>query len=270
MSRIRTLIVDDERLARRAVRGFLERDPEIEVVGEAADGEPAMALITTLHPQLVFLDVQMPNLSGLEMLGQVEEAARPEVVFVTAYDHHAVAAFDANAVDYVLKPFSDTRFAAALERAKRRVRGGASANVEKVVRLFLSQLQAAEAGALPVPAPPAPAPAPRAGEDERLVVKADGELHFIPQQDLRWVEAQGDFVKLHLRDRTLFVRMTMARMEKVLSPSLFVRIHRSTIVNIRCIRRVVPLMERNLGAKLDDGTVLSISDNFRSVVKRFS
>ena len=267
MSRIRTLIIDDERLARRAVRGLLERDPEIEVVGEAGDGEPALALITELHPQLIFLDVQMPNLSGLEMLGQVGESARPEVVFVTAYDQHAVAAFDANAVDYVLKPFSDSRFSAALERAKGRVRGGTSANVEKVVRLFLSQLQAAEAGA--IQASP-PAPAPRANEDERLVVKADGELHFIPQQDLRWVEAQGDFVKLHLKDRTLFVRMTMARIEKVLSPAQFVRIHRSTIVNMRCIRRVVHLMERNLGAKLDDGTVLSISDNFRSAVKRFS
>jgi two-component system, LytTR family, response regulator len=266
MSRIKALIVDDERLARRAVRGLLERDPDIEVVGEAADGEPALALITALRPELVFLDVHMPNLSGLEMLGRLGAEARPEFVFVTAYDQHAVAAFDANAVDYVLKPFSDSRFAAALERAKGRVRGGASADVEKVVRLLLSQLKAAEAGAAPLRAP---APA-NASEDERLVVKANGELHFILQADLRWVEAQGDFVKLHLKEKTLFVRMTMARIEKALSAARFARIHRSTIVNMRCIRRVVPLMARNLGAKLDDGTVLTISDNFRSVVKRLS
>jgi two-component system LytT family response regulator len=263
MNRIKALIVDDERLARRAVRGLLERDPDIEVVGEAADGEPALALIAAFQPALVFLDVQMPKLSGLEMINRLQ-APRPEVVFVTAYDQHAVAAFEANAVDYVLKPFSDGRFAAALERAKGRLRGPASANVEEAVRLLLSQLRAAEGIKAPYPAPGA------AAEDERLVVKADGELHFIAQSDLRWVEAQGDFVKLHLKDRTLFTRMTMARIEKALSPARFVRIHRSTIVNMRCIRRVVPLMERNLGAKLDDGTVLSISDNFRSAVKRFS
>jgi two-component system LytT family response regulator len=264
MSRIKALIVDDERLARRAVRVFLERDPEIEVVGEASDGEPALALIAALQPELIFLDVQMPKLSGLEMLGRVGGTPRPEVVFVTAYDQHAVAAFDANAVDYVLKPFSNARFAAALERAKGRLRGGASANVEKVVRLLLSQLKAAEAGAAPHPV------SARASEDERLVVKAGGELHFIRQSDLRWVEAQGDFVKLHLKERTLFVRMTMARIERALSPALFVRIHRSTIVNMRCVRRVGPLVERSLGAKLDDGTVLTISDNFRSTVKHFS
>jgi two-component system LytT family response regulator len=266
MSRIKVLIVDDERLARRAVRGLLERDPDIEVVGEAADGEPALALITTLQPDLVFLDVQMPKLSGLEMLARMNGTPPPEVVLVTAYDQHAVAAFDANAVDYVLKPFSNARFAAALERAKGRLRGGSSTDMEKVVRLLLTQLKAAETGTAPFPAPAQG----RASEDERLVVKTDGELHFLRQSDLRWVEAQGDFVKLHLKERSLFVRMTMARIEKALSPALFVRIHRSTIVNMRCVRRVGPMVERTLGAKLDDGTVLTISDNFRSAVKRFA
>jgi two-component system LytT family response regulator len=261
MDRIRTLIVDDEKPARRALRGLLDKDADIEVVGEAMDGERALELVRELSPQLVFLDVQMPILSGLEMLEQLGAAttARPEIIFVTAYDHYALTAFDLHAVDYLVKPFTDARFRTALDRAKTRLRRGSLAATEEALHALLAQLRAM---GTPV-APPAPA-----NEYARLVVKADGELHFLNQRDVRWVEGQGDFVKIHLRERRLLVRLTMNKVESLLDPAQFVRIHKSAIVNLSFVRRVVPMLARSHGMELDDGTALPIGPSYRGVLER--
>src|SRR5450432_2905700 len=206
MERIKTLIVDDEKPARRALRGLLEKDREIEIAGEAADGEQALELIRKLRPQLIFLDVQMPMLTGIEMLEQLPPAGRPEIVFVTAYDNHALAAFDLHAVDYLVKPFSDSRFQAAVERAKQRLRDDQRSLTEQTLRALLAHLQQAGGGV-----------APPANEYARLVVKADGQLHFLNQRDIRWIEGQGDFVKIHLKDHgRLLVRMTMNHIDESL------------------------------------------------------
>jgi len=262
MEKLRVLIVDDERPARRALRSLLEKEPDIEVVGEAADGEEALEAINELAPQIVFLDIQMPLLTGLEALQKLAPARRPEIVFVTAFDEFALRAFDLQAADYIVKPFSDERFRSALDRARRRVRSGSLNATEKALRALLEHLQQPGA-ALPAAAKPA------AGVDfSRLVVKADGQLHFLNQSDIRWVEGQGDFVKLHLKDRGLMVRMTLTKIEEMLDPEMFVRIHKSTIVNLNRVRRVMPMLARSHGMELDDGTALPIGPSYRGVLDR--
>lgn len=258
MDRIKTLLIDDEKPARRALRGLLEKDPGIEIIGEAADGEQALELIRKLRPQLLFLDVQMPMLTGLEMVAQLPAAGRPEIIFVTAYDNHALEAFNLHAVDYLVKPFTDTRFAAAVERAKRRLHDGQLSSTEQTLRALLAHFQSGGG-----------ASTPPANEHARLVVKADGQLHFLNQRDIRWVEGQGDFVKIHLKERgRLLVRMTMNKIDQALDPGQFVRIHKSTIVNLSAVRRVVPMMARSRGMELDDGTQLAIGPSYRAVLDR--
>jgi two-component system LytT family response regulator len=261
MEKIRVLIVDDERPARRALRTLLENESEIEIVGEATDGENGIELIRQLRPQLAFLDVQMPMLTGLEMLNRLPAGERPEIIFVTAYDEFALRAFELQAIDYLVKPYSDQRFHMALDRAKRRIRAGTFGATEQALRALLEKLQGT---------PPASAPAPTPGSVDfsRLVVKADGQLHFLNQADIRWVEGQGDFVKLHLKERGLMVRMTLTKIEEMLDPELFVRIHKSTIVNLNCVRRVMPMLARSHGMELDDGTALPIGPSYRGVLDR--
>ncbi|HLP24235.1 MAG TPA: LytTR family DNA-binding domain-containing protein [Acidobacteriota bacterium] len=261
MEKIRVLIVDDERPARRALRTLLENEVDIEIVGEASDGENAMEMIRQVRPQLAFLDVQMPLLTGVELLNRLPAGERPEIIFVTAYDEFALRAFELQAVDYLVKPYSDQRFHMALDRAKRRIRAGTFGATEQALRALLEKLQGA-------PVPTAPAPAPGGVDFSRLVVKADGQLHFLNQADIRWVEGQGDFVKLHLKDRGLMVRMTLTKIEEMLDPEIFVRIHKSTIVNLNCVRRVMPMLARSHGMELDDGTALPIGPSYRGVLDR--
>jgi two-component system LytT family response regulator len=262
MQSIRTLIVDDERLSRQALRVLLARDREVEIVGEAADGEAALDLIRRLHPRLLFLDVQMPMLNGLEMLGHLAQSERPEVVFVTAHENYARPAFDVWAVDYLMKPFSDSRFAAALERAKRRLADTSLQGTEQALRDLLKQLQKA----VPM-AGGKRASRPSPYGYQRIVVKADGQLHFLSQRDIRWIKAQGDYAKIHLKTRSLLVRITMSRFEEMLDPAQFVRIHKSTIVNLENVRRVLPMLATSRGMELDDGTTLPIGASYRAAIE---
>ncbi len=262
MEKIRTLIVDDERPARRTLRLLLEQEADIEIVGEAADGERALELIGELQPQLVFLDIQMPLLTGLEVLERLKPAQRPDFIFVTAYDEHALRAFELHALDYLLKPFGDDRFRIALDRARRRIRSGSLGATEKALHALLEHLQHQ---ALPA----ATRARPAAGQDfTRLVVKTDGQLHFLNQADIRWVEGQGDFVKIHLKERGVLVRLTLTKVEELLDPEIFVRIHKSTIVNMKRVRRVIPMLARSQGMELDDGTALPIGPSYRGVLDR--
>lgn len=261
MDRIKILIVDDEKPARRALRGLLEQDPAVVIVGEAMQGEQALKLIQELRPQLMFLDVQMPIMTGLEMLERLPPTGRPEIIFVTAYDHYALTAFDLHAVDYLVKPFSDSRFHAALDRAKQRLFGSTLSSTEQALHALLEHFR--KTGA-----PAGLAAAAPAVEYSRLVVKADGQLHFLNQREIRWVEAQGDFVKIHLKERGLLVRKTLNRLVEMLDPAQFVRIHKSTIVNLSAVRRVVPMKERSHGMELEDGRTLIIGPSYRSVFDR--
>jgi two-component system, LytTR family, response regulator len=255
MQPIKTLIADDEKIAREIMRGLLEQDPEVSVVGEAADGEEALALIRRLKPDIVFLDIHMPILSGLEAVAALPAAQRPHIVFVTAYDQHALKAFELHAVDYVAKPYTDRRVRDALDRAKRRIRAQSFAQTEEAVSRLLEHFQRVK-----------PDVAPTASKAAPLVLKTDGELHFVEQAEIRWSEAQGDYIRIHGRSRNLLTRMTLATALTQLAPDKFVRIHKSTIINRDCVRCLGPTTAWGRTLELEDGTKLNISRGYREAV----
>ncbi len=231
--------MDDEELARGYLRELLGAHAEIEIAGECANGFEAVKAIAELHPDLVFLDVRMPKLDGFEVLELIEGAALPVVIFVTAFDQYAMRAFDAHAVDYLLKPFSAERLAVALERATSRVG-------ERVGTACVAAEVAAEARP--------------AGERARRIVVKDGtRVHVIPVGKLDYVEAQDDYVALHSEGKSYLKQQGMARVEAMLDPAAFVRIHRSVIVNLERVARIEPYGKESRMAILTDGTRLPVS-----------
>lgn len=248
--RIRTLIVDDEPAARRGVRLLLERDPEIEVLGEAANGIEAADFIRRERPSLVFLDVQMPGADGFEMLRRLAPEEVPTVVFVTAYDEYALRAFEVHAVDYLLKPYDDARFGAALQQAKSEVQRRQSETIQTHLTQLLQYLQAAGG------TPSAEAPA------DRILLKSSGEIFFLKAEEVDWIEADGDYMKFHVGPRAHLLRETMARLEARLDPRRFVRIHRSAIVNLDRVRKLSPSFMGEYAVILQDGTKLKLSRGY--------
>lgn len=234
-ARLRTIVVDDEAPARAVLREYLEADGGIEIVAECANGFEAVKAITEQHPDLVFLDVQMPKLDGFEVLDLV--GAGPAIVFVTAYDEYALRAFDVHAVDYLLKPFGPERLATALERVRRRLTGREPA---------LEGGLAAATRHRDVPA-------------HRILVRDGPKVHVIPVDALDYVEAQDDYVCLHAGGRRHLKEQTMSEVEAVLDPARFVRIHRSVILNIERLARVEPYAKDSRVAILRDGTRLPVS-----------
>lgn len=257
MQRIKTLVADDEKIARRMVRDLLGADPEIQVVAEADDGETALEAMKARKPELALLDIHMPIMTGLEALLNLKPSERPEVVFVTAFDEHAIQAFELHAVDYVVKPFSDDRFHQALDRAKRRLRGDLLGDTQRAVTSLLEHLAKKAEPAAPPPAKEAP-----------FVLKVDGEHHFVNQADIRWIEAQGDYIRVHTTQRNLLTRMTLTHALEQLNAVRFVRIHKSCVVNTAYVRRLKPTTAWGRPLELDDGTTLNISRSYRSAVEQ--
>lgn len=260
-ARVRVIIVDDEPAARRGVRLLLDRDPDVEVVGEAGTGADAAELMRRGRPDVAFLDVQMPGGDGFEALGRVPAGERPAVVFVTAYDEHAVRAFEVHAIDYLLKPYDDARFAAALERAKSAVRRRQTDQVNARLTQLLAFLQ--QAGGLNASTP---APATDAVGD-RMLIKSSGEIFFVKPEEIDWIEAEGDYMKFHVAGRTHLMRETMARLEARLDPKRFIRIHRSTIVNIDRLRKLSPSFGGEYAVILHDGTKLKLSRGYHERIE---
>ncbi|MDP3071525.1 MAG: LytTR family DNA-binding domain-containing protein [Opitutaceae bacterium] len=250
---IRTVIVDDEPVARRGVRLLLARDPAFEVVGEAASGGEAAALIARLRPDLAFLDVQMPGADGFAALAGLAPAATPAVVFVTAYDEHALRAFEVHAVDYLLKPYDDARFAAALQRAKAEVRHRAQDRAGAGLGQLMELLARGATAAAPSVPP---------GGD-RILVKSSGEIFFLKADEIDWIEAEGDYMKFHVGPRAHLMRETMARLEARLDARRFVRIHRSTIVNLDRVQKLSPSFAGDYAVTLADGTKLRLSRGYQ-------
>ena len=249
-TRIRAVIVDDEPAARRGIRLLLERDGGVDIVGEASGGAEAAELITREKPDLAFLDVQMPGCDGFQALQRAGAAHPPAVIFVTAYDEHALRAFEVNAVDYLLKPYDDARFAAALLRAKEEVRRCETDTVNSRLHQLLDYLQH-------VPRPPAAENAA-----DRILLKSSGEIFFLKAEEIDWIEAEGDYMKFHVGGRTHLMRETMARLEARLDPKRFIRIHRSTIVNIDRLRKLSPSFAGEYAVILHDGTKLKLSRGY--------
>ena len=233
--KVRAIIIEDEELARQILREMLKPHPEVEIVGECANGFDAVKMVPELKPDLLFLDVQMPKLDGFEVLELIGNERA--VIFVTAYDQHALRAFEVHAVDYLLKPFSAERFEAALERAKQR----------------LGQ------EVLPVPAALAAAARETGHYLERIVVKDGARVQIIPVAKLDYVEAQDDYVSLASQGKKYLKQQTISSLEAGLDPKNFLRIHRSCIVNLERVSRLEPYMKDSHVVTLTDGTRLPVS-----------
>jgi two-component system, LytTR family, response regulator len=243
---LRAAVVDDEPLAREGIRLLLGKDPEVEVVGEAGNASEALELLRRTRPQLVFLDVQMPGGDGFELLTRAERPL-PLVVFVTAYDAHALKAFGVHALDYVLKPFDDERFTQALQRAKRELRREAAAEIGE---RMLQGVQALER--------------------TRVVVRDRGRVTFLDEDEIDWIEAADYYVELHVGTHTYLHRESMAALEARLDSHRFVRIHRKAIVNIRCIREVRRDAGGGLVAVLSCGVSLPVARSHQAQVRRLA
>jgi two-component system LytT family response regulator len=254
MDRIRTVIVDDEKPARMRLLNLLERCPDIEVVGIARDGSEAVALIRSRKPDLLFLDINMPELDGFDVLREIAPAPAPVTIFVTAYDQYAVRAFEAHALDYLLKPFSDERFETALAHARESLNQLSKTHwISRISRLLEDDAPLDQ----------------RAGPLERIVVKGDGRVTFLEVKDLDWIEAAGVYLHLHIGGQMHLYRSSLNAFLQRLDQGRFVRIHRSTVVNTDRIRELRPHGHGDFTIVLHDGRELTLSRAYRSQVERW-
>ena len=241
----RVLIVDDEPLARERLRTLLAEEPGMQVAGEAADGGAAAEAIRGLAPDLVFLDVQMPGATGFDVIEAVGADKMPFVVFVTAYDRYALRAFDVHALDYLLKPFDRERFRQSLARARQQLEHRNGGDLERRLLALVNDLKPAQS------------------RMDRFVVKSGGRVFFVRNDEIDWIEAAGNYVKLHVGTDSHLFRETMNAVEARLDPDLFFRIHRSHIVNIERIRELQPWFNGEYVVFLKNGTRLTLSRGYR-------
>ena len=232
-TKIRTVVVDDEPLARSNLTVLLLRDPDIQVVAEYDSGAATLAEIRKVRPDLVFLDVQMPEYDGFDVLERLGTDLPPAVVFVTAYDHYALRAFETGALDYLLKPFDDARFDSALKRAKQRLAERRDS---------------------------------RKGED-RFIIKGTGQVSFVKISDIDWIEAADYYACLHVGSKTHLLRRSLSELEEELNPQAFCRIHRSTIVNLDRVQSLKLNQEGEYDVLLRPGTVLRLSRRYRKQLR---
>ena len=244
-AKIRAIIVDDEPLGRERIRTLLADDSDIEIVGESADGRKAVSSIAKLNPDLLFLDVQMPEMDGFEVLESIAGAEMPVVIFVTAYDKYAVKAFQVHALDYLLKSFDRDRFTEAVRRAKTEIAKGREHHLDERLASLLEDLQE------------------RRPRPERLVVRSGGRILFLRVEEIDWIEAADNYVSLHVGRESHLLRGTMASIEERLDPRKFLRIHRSTIVNLDRVAELSPLFHGDYEVRLRDGAKLTLSRGYR-------
>jgi two-component system, LytTR family, response regulator len=244
---VRALIVDDEAIARRRMRRLLRAIGDVEIAGECGDGQSALDAIGAIAPDLVFLDVQMPGLDGFDVVAQLDPERTPAVVFVTAFDRYALKAFDVHAVDYLLKPIAPSRLRLAVERARNRLlHGGNQPGILTLVREIRER--------------------PR--YLTRLAVRARGRIVMIDVDAIDWIQAADNYVTVHAAGREYLLRETLATLERQLDPSLFVRIHRSTIAALGRIVELHPSSHGDFEVRLRDGTELTLSRSWREHVER--
>jgi two-component system, LytTR family, response regulator len=245
MKKIRALVADDEPLARERLTSLLSSEPDVEVIGQARDGEEAVTAIHDRSPDLVFLDVQMPQMSGFEVIEAVGSERMPLVIFVTAYDQHALRAFQVRALDYLLKPFDRERFTESLQRARKQLEREETGDLGRRLLALVKDLRRDQ---------------PRS---DRLVVKSGGRLFFLRTDEIDWVEAAGNYVRLHVGTTSHLLRETMNAIEGRLDPEKFFRIHRCRIVNMERIQELQPWLNGEYAVLLRTGTRLTLSRGYR-------
>lgn len=250
---IRVLIVDDEPLARRGVRSRLRKYSDIEIVAECATGKVAAAAIRERLPDLVFLDIQMPDISGFEVLRSLKRDEIPAVIFLTAYDQYALDAFSVHALDYLLKPIDDARFESALMHARETIRNRDLPDLDKRIRELLKNIGGRE----------------KVRYETRFSVRTGQRIIVVLVNDIDWIEACGDYVTLHVGNRSHLLRQTMNKMESQLDPARFLRIHRSTIVQTSRIRELVALDNREFLLRLSDGKELKTGRSYSDRIEQW-
>jgi len=248
MDKIRTLIVDDEPLAREKIVDLLVDDGEIEIIGECGDGLAAVAAIEDHKPDLLFLDVQIPELDGFGVLEAIEQT--PVIIFVTAYDQYALRAFEVHALDYLLKPFDRERFDKALQRAKHQFERERAGAVNRELVALLADLKS------------------RPKPLERLVIKAGGRVFFLRVDEIDWIEAAANYVKLHAGGEAHLLRETINGLAAKLDPDKFLRVHRSIIVNLEHVKEIQPWFHGDYVILMQDGAQLTSSRNYREQLRK--
>jgi two-component system LytT family response regulator len=242
---IRALIADDEALARKFIRRMLKDDHEVEIVGECSNGKQAVAMIRKHNPDVVFLDVQMPEMDGFAVLESIGIERLPEIIFATAYEQYAIRAFELHALDYLLKPFDQARFKDAIKHAKERFHSERRSEGRTQISALLQSIKN------------------KPQYLDRLVIKAGGRITFLSTDEINWIEADDKYVHLHAGKISPMVRQTLSAMETQLDPRKFRRIHRSAIVNVERIKELQPLFSGEYSILLEDGTKLTLSRSYK-------
>lgn len=248
---LRVLIVDDEPPARAIIRKMLQGHSEVEILGECENGLEAIACIDKWAPDLVFLDIQMPEVDGFAVLEACQPERLPHIIFVTAYDQFAVHAFEIHALDYILKPFDHERFEEALSRAKRQINGENISDSNERILTMLAENRT------------------RPEYVERLIIKAEGRVFFLKIDEIEWIEAQGNYVSLHSGKKQYMFREAISNLETQLDPRKFQRIQRSAIINIEHIRELQPWFRGDYRVILRDGTQLKLSRRYRDNLDKY-
>jgi two-component system LytT family response regulator len=246
--KLRAIVVDDEPIARLRIRRLLDADSDVELIAECGDGETAVGAIRREIPELVFLDIKMPEMDGFEVVKQVGVERMPVTIFVTAYDQYALRAFEAHALDYLLKPFGKTRFAEALNRAKQHVAGQLNREALKMALATLGQVTSRY--------------------PEQIPVTQRGRVVFLSTSTIDWIDASGNYARLHVGNQQYEIRETLVSIERRLDPLAFLRIHRSTIVNVRSIKEIHPWFHGHHLVVLKNGQELRMSRYQHEVARR--
>jgi two-component system LytT family response regulator len=247
---IRAVIVDDEAVARRRIRRLLAGEKDIEVIGECSNGLQAVSLIETERPDLLFLDVEMPEMNGFELLMQLDRSVLPVIIFATAFDKYAVRAFESHALDYLLKPIDNERLQSALDRARSHLHGEKGADANREILAMLSELQKQK------------------GRLERIMVKKPGRAFFVKLASVDRFEAADNYIRVHAGPDTHLIRETMSALEARLDPNKFVRVHRSTIVNVDRIKEIHSLFQGRQVIVLHNGDKVKLGRNYRERLDR--
>jgi len=249
-SAIRTIIADDERLARRKLRILLGSEPQVEVVAECPNGRQTVSAIRSFRPDILLLDIQMPDLNGFEVLSEISSDEMPQVIFTSAYDQYAIRAFEAHALDYLLKPFDQDRLHAAIERASLEIRKSKDQEFTNRVLELLSTVKSQKK--------------PTPEFEDRLAIRTNGRVVFLNLDEIHWVEAAANYVRLNTAKDSYLFRETISRISDRLNPADFVRIHRSMIVNVRRIKELIPVNSGEYVVVLNSGKELSCSRGYRA------
>jgi len=266
--KVRTIIVDDEVLSRRGIEIRLRELPDFEIVAQCANGREALAAIQQYKPDLVFLDIQMPGISGFEVLAHLPQESMPIVVFVTAYDQYAIQAFEARAIDYLLKPIDEQRFAEAVERVREHLAARSAATQRDRLMQIIAEItgcgelvldELLEHGRKAL----------GAGRPEVLPIRQGRETVRVPVASIQWIDAAGDYMCIHAAGETHILRGTMKELEELLDPNLFQRVHRSTIVNLRLVRSLRAHMNGEYFLTLEGGHELKLSRTYRDKIEYF-